>query len=234
MLRPHKVAGLRKVRVGRFFDGGYVMLDDFDGVKAAYSLGINDDVSWDRDIAAHGIRIFQYDHTIQELPGQHEMFNWQNIGIGSAEDEDPNLRTFHELIKENGHEHETELMLKCDIEYAEWVLLRETPTSVLKQFRQIVMEIHGIHMAAQEEHADRVRRGILNLTTHHKVVHVHANNFADWCVIGGMAVPTVIEVTLARHDRGEFSVSDEVFPTSLDMPCWSEAADYHLGRFDYA
>jgi hypothetical protein len=89
-------------------------------------------------------------------------------------------------------------------------------------------------MAAEPEHADRVRRAILNLTANHRVVHIHANNFADWCVVGGMAVPVVVEVTLVRLDQGEFSISDEIFPTSLDMPCWSEAADYHLGHFDYA
>jgi hypothetical protein len=67
-LRPHRVDGLDKVRLGRFFDGGYVMLDAFDGVLAAYSLGINDDVSWDLDMAARGVPVFQYDHTIEAPP----------------------------------------------------------------------------------------------------------------------------------------------------------------------
>lgn len=234
MLRPHKVAESKKVRVGRFFDGGYVMLDDFDGVKAAYSLGINDDVSWDKDIALRGIPIYQYDHTIDALPEEDDLFHWRKLGIGSRYDTDPALQTLEKLIIENGHETEQELILKCDIESAEWMLLRETSASVLRQFRQIVLEIHGLQMAAEHDHAENVRRAIFNLTAHHRVVHIHGNNFADWCVVGGMAVPAVLEVTLARLDQGKFSVSDEVFPTSLDMPCWSEAADYHLGKFEYA
>jgi hypothetical protein len=32
MLRPHRAEGLAKVRLGRLFDGGYVMLDAFEGV----------------------------------------------------------------------------------------------------------------------------------------------------------------------------------------------------------
>ena len=38
------------VRVGKDNDGGYIMFDDFDDVKVAYSAGINNDVSWDKDM----------------------------------------------------------------------------------------------------------------------------------------------------------------------------------------
>ena len=41
------VEGFDYIRVGRDNDGGYVMVNDFDDVKNAYSCGINDDVSWD-------------------------------------------------------------------------------------------------------------------------------------------------------------------------------------------
>ena len=234
MLRPHRVAGASKVRVGRFFDGGYAMLDRFTGVSAAYSLGINDDVSWDLDMARRGIPVFQYDHTIERLPGEHPLFHWEKICIGGQVDESAGVATIESLIKKNGHERADDMILKCDIEGAEWLALRTTPVSVLRQFRQIVLEVHGFHMLADPQHAENIRTSILNLTASHRVVHVHANNFAPWAIVGGMPVPCVLEFTLARIDEGEFSVSDEVFPTALDMPCYSERADYYLGRFEYA
>jgi hypothetical protein len=43
LFSPRAADGHRKVRVGRENDGGYVMLDDFDDVVAAFSFGINDD-----------------------------------------------------------------------------------------------------------------------------------------------------------------------------------------------
>lgn len=43
------VANLNYIRVGRDFDGGYVMADDFSGVKNVYSCGVDHDVSWDID-----------------------------------------------------------------------------------------------------------------------------------------------------------------------------------------
>ena len=44
------------VRVGREYDGGYVMVNDFKDVKNAYSCGINDDVSWDIDFTSKAAR----------------------------------------------------------------------------------------------------------------------------------------------------------------------------------
>jgi hypothetical protein len=82
-------------------------------------------------------------------------------------------------------------------------------------------------------HANNVRTAILNLVTSHRVVHIHANNFAPWCVVGGIPIPAVLELTLARLDEGEFSPSDEIFPTMLDMPCHASQADHYLGRFEF-
>jgi hypothetical protein len=229
-LRPHRIAGKDKLRVGRFNDGGYVMIDDFDGIQAAYSLGINDDVSWDRDVAQLGIPVFQYDHTIPGLPEQHPLFNWKPICIsglpkGSNEDSLENL-----MIK-NGHDSATDLLLKCDIEKSEYLLLDQTPNTTLRRFRQIVIELHELSFLADPHHGENVRRALTNLTASHHVVHVHANNYAPFMTIGGLPIPNVVELTLVRKDRGVFTASDESFPGAWDMPCNPAAADLYLGRF---
>ena len=233
LLQPYRLAGASKVRVGRFFDGGYVMIDRFDGIDAAYSLGINDDVSWDMDIANRGIPIFQYDHTIPGLPEQHPLFHWEPKCISGIADPLADIETLETLIDKNGHTDSTEMLLKCDIEGSEWLLLAMTPNGILRQFRQIVLELHNFTFLSEWHHANNVRRAILNLTASHRVVHVHANNFAPWTVVGGVPVPNVLEVTLVRTDQGDFARSDEVFPTAMDMPCNSQAADLYLGRFSF-
>ena len=93
------VLGAKYRRVGRDFDGGYVMLDDFSSQKfdAAYSFGINDDVSWDEAMAALGMDIFMYDHTIEKLPKQGKKSPWRiyqnyvrdifGLRFGSLDDE---------------------------------------------------------------------------------------------------------------------------------------------------
>ena len=62
------VLGGELIRLGRKNDGGYVMLNEFDEKMEAYSFGINDDISWDLDIANRGLNCWMYDHTIQRLP----------------------------------------------------------------------------------------------------------------------------------------------------------------------
>lgn len=233
LLRPYQLKGAEKVRLGRYFDGGYVMIDRFEGIEAAYSLGINDDVSWDLDIAARGIRLFQYDPTIATLPEQHELFNWRPVWIGGGVDPEANMETLQSLIVQNGHEYNENLILKCDIEGGEWPLLQNTPNKVLRQFRQIVFEIHHLGFLSNPHHANNVRRAFLNLTASHHVVHVHANNFGSWQILGGIPVPETIELTLVRKDEGVFHMSNEVFPTAMDMACDPSRADFYLGRFDF-
>lgn len=232
-LRSYKLADAAKVRLGRFNDGGYVMVDLFDNVQAAYSLGINDDVSWDLDVAAKGIPIYQYGHTINQLPEPHLLFHWERMGISGAPNDDPDFTTLEHLVVSNGHEHSTDLLLKCDIEGAEWLLLAKTPSKVLQQFSQIVLEVHQMEWLGQVGHADNVRQALVNLTAHHHVVHVHANNYAPWICLGGIPVPNSIELMLVRKSEGSFSISDEIFPTSLDMPCNPNLSDLFLGKFDY-
>ena len=233
MLRPHRLKDARKVRVGRHFDGGYVMLDRFAGMEAAYSLGINDETSWDFDMAQRGLHVYQYDHTIDGISYQHPLFHWFKIGISGRPEPEKSLDTLERLVEANGHSGNRNLILKCDIEGAEWDMLINTPNSVLAQFSQIVVEMHNLDRIRDPGPAAVARAALINLCASHRVVHVHANNYAELTLVGGYPVPATLEVTLARVDLGEFSPSDESFPTPLDMPCNGLAADIHLGRFEF-
>lgn len=231
-LAPHDCAGMRKSRYGRLFDGGYVMADDFDGVTAAYSLGISHDVSWDLDIANKGIKIFQYDHTINQLPAHHPHFTWEKTGIG-ADHSEPGFKTLADIVAENSQPGDRDLILKCDVEGFEWPILANCSTALLARFRQIVIEVHAINALADPRHADLIGRAVTNLSTNHHVIHVHANNYGAWAILGSIPVPTVLELTLLRKDRGSFQPTASEYPTPLDMPNNPERADFPLGKFRF-
>lgn len=231
MLKPVAVDGFKKIRTGRIGDGGYVMLDDFEGIHAAYSLGICDDVSWDLEFAERGINIYQYDHTINALPQEHPRFHWFKIGIGTEKVGD--LDCLPNLMKANGHEHAHDLLLKCDIEGAEWEMLATMTPAQLAQFRQITLETHGWGDLANPTFADLICRAISNLAAVHKLIHVHGNNCTALTVVGGIAVPAAMEMTFIRAADKTLSPSTETFPTELDQPCWPHRADYHLGTFRF-
>src|SRR5205807_2115231 len=73
-VQPHDVRGYRKQRIGADLDGGYVMLDDFGASRTALSLGVGPEVSWDAAMAARGLRVLQFDHTVECSPLQHSNF----------------------------------------------------------------------------------------------------------------------------------------------------------------
>lgn len=232
-LRPQDLVGVNKVRLGRPNDGGYVMLDLFNGIEAAYSIGINDDVSWDQAIVSRGIPVFQYDHTIENVPEQHPLMLWRKLGLHGEGHAAGDLITLARALEQNGHANARNLILKCDIEGFEWYVFETVSGALLNRFQQIVMEVHAFDYFAQAGVADRIMRSVANLSETHNLVHVHANNYALWTVVGGVPVPSVFEVTFARKDLGAFQPSHEIFPTALDMPCDPTKADYYLGRFSY-
>ena len=75
---PKEVIGKKRILLGQKRDGCYVLLDDFQDVKIAYSFGIDGNVIFDEELAKRGIDIYMYDHTINRLPYRNEKFHWRS------------------------------------------------------------------------------------------------------------------------------------------------------------
>ena len=215
------------VRLGRDYDGGYVMLDDFEGIKNAYSGGIADDVSWDEAIAERGIDVFMYDPTIDQLPKEHPKFHWVKEGlIGIPTPKYPELKTLSSFIEKNGHVDDRNMILKLDIEGTEYGLFQQIELDTLLQFKQIVVEFHDL-MYINVENIIGMALDKLNAT--HQLVHVHANNFDTYLVRGGLVLPNTIEGTFLRRSDYKFIKSRKFFPTALDRPCHPKKPEINLG-----
>src|SRR5262245_16910804 len=63
LLAPQHAVGQSKVRLGSKYDGGYICLNDFDGITTAFSFGIGQNDDWDFEIAGKGIVVHQFDHS---------------------------------------------------------------------------------------------------------------------------------------------------------------------------
>jgi len=236
LLSPMDLEGAKYSRVGKDFDGGYVMLDDFQSgaVDAAYSFGIGNDVSWDVEIADRGIDVFMYDHTIDSLPKQHPRFRYFKLGI-TGEKKGEDLRTLDDILAKNGHSQCKNLIMKIDIEGCEWDVFRQADVSIIGQFSQIVIELHGLIEAAYDPKALDTFVGVLGkINKTHQSVHVHANGSSIPLLIGGLVMPDVMEVTyVRRHDeKYNFVPNARQFPTELDQPTLQGGCDVYLGRFD--
>lgn len=233
-MEPYELVGYEKVRVGRNNDGGYVMIDDFDGIEAAYSIGINDDVSWDDDIADRGIPVFQYDHTITAPPSPRPEFHWQKLGLAAHDEVSSSLTSLRTEIEKNKHSKSKDLILKIDIEDAEWDVFSLMETQTLRSFRQIVAEFHNLQTLNEFGRSTKIIRALSNLAIDHRPVHVHANNNGEWVILGSIPVPTVLEITFVRRDVDKhFVANSDPLPGRFDMPNRVDRPDMPLGLFRY-
>ena len=221
-----------KVRIGGSHDGGYVMANKFDRNTIGYSIGVGPQVQWDFDMAGQGMVIHQYDHTVEGLPQVHANFRFTRLGIG-PDLSNPELITLQEMLNRNGHSEGSNMLLKIDIEGAEWDVFDALDYDILARFDQIVIEFHGFEFLRNEDFRERAKRVFSKLNYHHSPVHAHANNYAPVHIIHGVAVPDVIEMTYCLRSRFDFSPSHELFPTPIDQPCNPENPDIYLGSFRF-
>ena len=122
LIHPERLVGSSNVRVGNpDGDGGYVMVDAFDGIAGALSVGIGTDVSWDLDIANRGIEVFQYDHTVSGPPVSHPRFHFLSVGIAEASSSDGSFISLDHMVA--AIPGDGDLIAKIDAEGAEWPAL---------------------------------------------------------------------------------------------------------------
>ncbi len=228
LLKVYTVYGIPFVRCGARHDGGYVMLDDFHRGGIAYSFGINNDVSWDDDVADKGYDIFMYDHTVTELPKPRKEFHFFRKGIAD-DNVTEELDTLEAFVKRNNHTNCKNMILKMDVEGAEWGFLEKTSSELLKMFSQIVMEIHGIF---SESLKYKIIAGLNKLNSTHGVVHVHANNYGRVYECKELCIGDTLEVTWANKMIYEMEEVEAVLPILLDSPNCQAAPEIVLGNWN--
>jgi Methyltransferase FkbM domain len=229
---PRSARGHRKIKVGNPHDGGFVMLDDFEGIGRAFSLGVGWDVTWDLEIAERGIPVYAFDHTVASAPATHPNLHFfrRKIAAQPKEDEE-SLETL--LEKYGANNPEPGAILKMDIEGDEWAVFDASECDQLRRFSQIVCEFHFFSQAIHRSWRERAIAVMEKITRSFQVVHVHGNNFMPLIAVGNVPFPEVLEVTFASKERYIFEDSHETFPTSIDKPNWSRVADLYLGQFKF-
>jgi hypothetical protein len=231
-LRPMRVFDHAKTRIGRLGDGGYVQIDDFSGLDTAFSLGISDEVSWDEDVADRGVAIYQFDHTVDAPhPNDPRMIFAKEM---IADTPGPGRQTLAALVeRHDARRSKPNIILKMDIECAEWSALDAMDASLLGRFSQIVCELHAFQNLWDAGWRSGVERVLRKLEEHYAVVHVHANVCGGVSCVAGVIVPNVLEVTFANRSLYAFEPSNEIFPGPLDTSCSPDEADLFLGQFRF-
>jgi len=207
LLRPKDIIGKKKIRIGKKGDGGYILLNDFKNIKIAYSIGIYKEISFDKALADKDIDVFMYDHTIKKLPFTLDKFHWYKIGLAEKKGQKDNMKTLNELLIENGHINEKDMILKIDIEGGEWNIFHNLSKDILIKFKYILVEFHF-----SRKYASIVLKVLKKLNETHQVFHLHCNNCCPIINFDGQIICSALEISYIIKEKNTFIKSSSYYP----------------------
>ena len=198
-----EVADVEYERFGSAGDGGYVMANDITEKDFLISFGVGDNVDFEYSLSLRGVKTHLYDYTVEQLPRDvpDAFFYQEKIGPEDTTISDAVARA---PSKKN-------LLLKMDIEGAEFETIASTPLTDLALFRQITLEVHWMHQLEDYAFYLEALKAFQKLRATHFPVLVHANNDRPLMVIGNSPVPVVFEVLYLNRDLYKFEEKKDPF-----------------------
>ena len=193
MLQPVALSNCELERFGEPHDGGYLMCANLlEGVQAAYSYGISGYDEWGCDVARRfSVTTHQYDCFNLTRPvcsGGETVFHEECVAGTPKTAEGRVFDSIAGQIAKNG-DAGRRIVLKIDVEGAEWDSLAAIPDEVLQRLDQLTVEFHWKHDGRfnwwpADKYIPLVRR----LKRFFEVAHLHFNNGA--CIDGLDPFPT--------------------------------------------
>jgi hypothetical protein len=214
--QPVALANCEFERIGGSNDGGYLVCGNLLArSQAAYSYGIaNTDLFGCTVSERLKIPVHQYDCFDTRPPdcgGGNGVFHAECVGPARVTEGGRLFDTIEAQVGRNG-DLAKRLLVKMDVESAEWPSLLATPDSVLSQIDQLTLEFHSVNVPA---HLDTIRK----LKRFFHVVNIHHNNAA--CDPALAPFPSwAFQVLLVNKSIGVLDPSrpGPVGPNPLDAP----------------
>jgi hypothetical protein len=202
------------IRIGGERDGGYLVPDDLEGIRYCFSPGVNVTADFEQHLASLNIRSFLADYSVPGPPMQKPEFVFDKRFLGVT-DREPFI-TLQSWKDKYLRDYDGELLLQMDIEGAEYEVMLCTPRDLLRRFRIMVIECHGLDCIF-EPYALRLYRACFDkLLSEFMVVHAHPNNCTGSLRHGDLEIPSVIEFTFYNRARVTQHTPQRVFPHPLD------------------
>lgn len=229
-----------KIRVGKAYDGGYVIAYMPGRYDLIISGGVSDDISFEENLLKiyPDLTCYAFDGTVNNFPktdNKKIIFVKKNLGDSNNE----KMTDLFEYMKNSN-----DIFMKIDIEGHEFrVIPCVIKNNLILRVKQLVIEIHspadisafpdyfkGLQDIKNENMFDLLKQ--LNKT--HTLIHFHGNNGCRIQTINGIRLPHVFELTFIRNDFvGEKIRNTDKIPTILDMPNLYDKPDYELEGFPY-
>ena len=183
MLQPVALANCQLERFGESHDGGYLMCGNLLGaVQSGYSYGIGGKDKWGCDVSTKlNVTVHQYDcfNTAQPAcSGGATVFHAECVGDTTEDVEGRVFDTVRNQFARNG-DGSKRIVLKIDVEGAEWDSLLSVPDEILEQrIDQMAVEFHWIEddKFRWVEDDGKYIRVVQRLKQFFEVAHIHFNN----------------------------------------------------------
>jgi hypothetical protein len=231
MLRPYDI-NIRKIRVGSPFDGGYVMADCRTSDQVVLSYGLGGEISFDMEMAMAGHQCYMFDHTIEGLTATHPNFHYYPEGVAGVTDPAKSFYTVKDHLDRFVITGDR-LILKMDVEGAEWDAVSLMPDAVISRFEQIAIEVHDFHRLKDPAFADKVAASLQKINKFFTLFHVHANNNNTMETVEGFSIYNLLELSYVKTGIVKRGPSRTLYPTDLDSPNEQDRPDYILSVFPF-
>ena len=175
-LQPVKLTNCELQRFGEANDGGYLLCANLLGdAKVGYSYGISGYDGWGCEISRRlHVKVHEYDCFDLTVPVcERSMTVFHGECVAGTPSTDKQGRVFetpeHQFAK-NGDAGK-HVVMKMDVEGAEWDTLLAAPDSVLDHIDQLAIEFHG---SGEQRFADVVAK----LKRFFYIANLHFNNYS--------------------------------------------------------
>ena len=166
-------------------------------------------IQFDKYLANRGIDVYMYDHTINSLPYNNSKFHWKKIGISGKSQRSKLLKSLEELIIENGHSLEKNMILKIDVEHCEWESLKNISNNILNQFKYIAIEFHFIN----EKNETKLYYDILKkFNKSHQVFYLRCQGRDNIVTFGNNRICKYLEVSYIIKKDNIFTKDESIYP----------------------
>jgi hypothetical protein len=172
-LQPVQLSNCELKRFGEPNDGGYLLCGNLlAAVESGYSYGISNYDGWGCEVSKQlGIPIHQYDcFDVREpaCPGGRTIFHPECVAATRQTIEGRPFDSLEHQIAANG-DATRRLVVKMDVEGAEWDSFLETPDAVFARIDQMAVEFHDVG-------DERFVLAVAKLKESFFVAHLHFNN----------------------------------------------------------
>lgn len=221
------------IRMGGNTDGGYLVPDDLEGIEVCFSPGVSRVATFEEALTQRGIKCFLADYSVDAPPVSNILFDFEKKFLGPFDSE--TFLSLESWLKKKAPD-KSDFILQMDIEGAEYGVILNTSSEILKRFRMLIIEFHELDTLYDKVGFDLINLVFRKLLEDFEIVHIHPNNWSPPVEFQDIAIPPIMEFTFLRKDRILTKIPSTTFPHMLDQTnvpsypdfvlpaCWYETA----------